>query len=144
MNRYRCFKQIGLLNRMPSSWGLGIHYQKMRFLPPDLELIDHQYERISVKISGAPRAIMECLYLSSDDQGLDEVFELMEGLNNLRPIVVQSLLEACQSIKVKGLSLYIAKRVGRACFNHPKLDPLDLATGKRTIAAGGFMYQSTH
>lgn len=55
---------------------------------------------------------MECLYLAPEKQQLLECYEMMEGLNNLRPNLVQQLLEACQSVKVKRLFLYMAEKSG--------------------------------
>lgn len=44
------------------------------------------------------------------------MFELMEGLNNLRPNQVQDLLEKCESVKVKRLFLYLAEKAGHEWF----------------------------
>ena len=80
---------------------------------------------------------MECLYLVPKSQPLTEVFELMEGLNNLRPALVQSLLEACRSVKVKRLFLYLADKAGHDWFNCLDLKKIDLGSGKRSIVKDG-------
>ena len=80
---------------------------------------------------------MECLYLAPKYQPLLEVFELMESLNNLRPAIVQKLLEECTSIKVKRLFLYLADKAGHEWFNFIDLDKVDLGSGKRSIVSGG-------
>ena len=80
---------------------------------------------------------MECLYLAPNSQPLMEVFELMEGLNNLRPTTVQKLLECCTSVKVKRLFLYLADKAGHEWLNYLDLDKVDLGSGKRAIVSDG-------
>ena len=80
---------------------------------------------------------MECLYLAPKSQPLLEVFELMEGLNNLRPAAVQQLLEACTSVKIKRLFLYLADKAGHEWLSYIKLDRVDLGSGKRAIVSDG-------
>jgi hypothetical protein len=80
---------------------------------------------------------MECLYLAPGSQPLLEVFELMEGLNNLRPVTVQKLLEGCTSVKVKRLFLYLADKAEHEWYNYINLDKIDLGSGKRAIVSDG-------
>ena len=80
---------------------------------------------------------MECLYLAPKSQPLLEVFELMEGLNNLRPASVQKLLEGCTSVKVKRLFLYLADKAGHDWLSYISLDKVDLGSGKRAIVTDG-------
>ncbi|MHB8426104.1 MAG: type IV toxin-antitoxin system AbiEi family antitoxin domain-containing protein [Gammaproteobacteria bacterium] len=61
----------------------------------------------------------------------------MEGLTNLRPRLVQSLLEHCTSVKVKRVFMVLAEGCG-----HPwarKLDPMKIVfgKGKRVLVKGG-------
>lgn len=55
----------------------------------------------SVRISSPERAILEMLHLVPQKVGFDEARLVMGNLTTLRPEVVQGLLEACRSIKVK-------------------------------------------
>ena len=80
---------------------------------------------------------MECLYLVPNKQSLLECYEIMEGLNNLRPPHVQALLEQCSSVKVKRLFLYLAEKSGHAWVKHIQLDKIELGKGKRSIVKGG-------
>ena len=80
---------------------------------------------------------MECLYLVPKYQDLSECYELMEGLNNLRPKEVQKLLEACTSVKVKRLFLFLADKVGHVWLKHIDFNQIDLGKGKRSIIKGG-------
>lgn len=80
---------------------------------------------------------MECLYLAPEHQPLLEVYELMEGLNNMRPTTVQKLLEACACVKVKRLFLYLADKAGHEWFNHLDITKVSLGTGKRAVVNSG-------
>ena len=118
-------------------WGLSIDCQMSSFLPKDLGLSDYAHKGFTVKISSPARAILECLYLAPKYQPLVEAYELMEGLNNLRPASVQALLEKCSSIKVKRLFLYLAEKAGHEWLAHLSLNKIDLGSGKRAIVADG-------
>ena len=118
-------------------WGLSLECKLSGFLPPELGLVEIDHKSFKVKISSPARAVMECLYLAPQSQPLMEVFELMEGLNNLRPATVQSLLESCNSVKVKRLFLYLADKAGHEWLNYINLDKIDLGSGKRAIVSEG-------
>lgn len=118
-------------------WGVLIDYHQTSFLPAELGLTKFELKSFSIKISGAVRAIMEYLYLARQKQDLIECYELMEGLNNLRPDQVQTLLEKCESVKVKRLFLYLAEKAGHNWVRVLKTDQIDLGSGKRSIIRGG-------
>jgi len=118
-------------------WGMVIGYYQTSFLPADIGLVDFEFKNFSIKISNPVRAVMECLYLAPEKQELTECYELMEGLNNLRPNQVQDLLEKCQSVKVKRLFLYLAEKVGHDWFLYLDVKKVDLGGGKRSIVKNG-------
>lgn len=118
-------------------WGLSIDCRLSSFLPPDLGLVEIEHRNFMIKVSSPARAIMECLYLAPNAQPLLEVFELMEGLNNLRPASVQMLLVNCNSVKVKRLFLYLADKAGHDWLNYLKLEKVNLGAGKRAIVKNG-------
>lgn len=119
------------------AWGVDLNFYSTSFLPPDLGMTDVELKTFSIRVSGAPRALMECLYLAPEKQNLTECYELMEGLNNLRPDQVQLLLEKCGSIKVKRLFLYLAEKASHDWFRFLDLRKVDLGRGKRSVVKGG-------
>lgn len=118
-------------------WGVSVDCRLTSFLPPELGLVEVEHKNFKVKVSSPARAVMECLYLAPKSQPLIEVYELMEGLNNLRPVTVQKLLEACTSVKVKRLFLYLADKAGHEWLDYLKLENVDLGSGKRAIVSDG-------
>ncbi|MDH5731390.1 MAG: type IV toxin-antitoxin system AbiEi family antitoxin [Gammaproteobacteria bacterium] len=119
------------------NWGVDVEYKKTSFLPPELGLLEMNHKSFQVKISSPTRAIMECLYLAPKNLPLLEILELLQGLNNLRPASVQKLLEACSSVKVKRLFLYMAERAGHEWLNYLNLDNVNLGVGKRSLVKDG-------
>lgn len=118
-------------------WGVSVDYHQTSFLPPGLGLTEVELKSFSIKVSGAARALLECIYLVKENQALLECYELTESLNNLRPDQVQTLLEKCRSVKVKRLFLYLAEKAGHRWFEYLDLSKIDLGSGKRSIARGG-------
>jgi len=118
-------------------WGLKIEYYNSSFLPSGLGLTEVELKSFTIKISSMARAIMECLYLSPKHQELFECYELMQGLNNLRPNLVQELLEQCTSVKVKRLFMYMADKSGHDWVNYLNLEKIDLGKGKRSLVKNG-------
>ena len=124
-------------------WGTTINYHKTTFLPAEKFLQEKEFKNFSIKISNAPRGIMECLYLVPGEQDLMECFHFMESMNNVRPGVVQDLLENCKSIKVKRLFLYLAEKANHDWFKKLEIEKIDLGNGKRSIIKNG-VYNSKY
>jgi hypothetical protein len=118
-------------------WGMSVDYHPTSFLPVDIGMVDVELKTFSIKVSAPARAVMECLYLAPEKQELMECYELMEGLNNVRPKFIQSLLEQCQSVKVKRLFIYMAEKAGHEWVQHLDLKKVDVGAGKRSIVKKG-------
>lgn len=118
-------------------WGIDIDYHRSSFLPVDLGLQEIDAGGFAIRVSTPARAAMECLYLASSKEDLLECRELVDGLNNLRPTVVQELLENCSSIRVNRLFLFLAEMSGHAWFRHIDTARVTLGTGKRALVARG-------
>lgn len=118
-------------------WDGVISYNSSSFLPTDLDLRNYEYKNFTIKISGATRAFLECLFLADHKNDLIECYEIMEGLNSLRPDVVQELLQNCTSVKVKRLFLYMAEKAGHQWYEYLDISKIDLGKGKRSISPGG-------
>jgi hypothetical protein len=122
---------------MHHDWTVKLHYFPTSFLPANMGLMEFDKGSFSVKISTPARAMLEALYLSPKHQELFECYELMEGLNNLRPKVVQELLEHCTSVKVKRLFLYLAEKCHHDWLEFVDLSKVDLGSGTRSLLKDG-------
>lgn len=110
---------------------------KTGFLPYDLGITTYTYNDLDIKISSPERAILEYLYLCPDKASLNEAYQLVELMGNIKPLLMQQLLEECRSIKVKRLFLYISEKIGHTWFDYIKTDNINLGTGKRVISEKG-------
>lgn len=119
------------------NWVPSISYKATSFLPKELGLTEFSLANFSIKVSSPARAIMECLYLAPEKFDIVECYELMENLVDLRPTLVQALLEACSSIKVKRLFLFMAERLNHSWYKHLNLSKVDLGKGKRSLVKEG-------
>jgi hypothetical protein len=134
-----------LETRMPSwlssaKWNVDFEiYKTSLFKNHDrlLGVIEQKLEGINIRFSCPERAAMEVLYLTPKYETLYDVMLIMEKLGQFRVAMVQSLLENCNSIKVKRFFLYFAERFWPALV--PKLDlkKINLGHGKRVIGRGG-------
>jgi hypothetical protein len=118
-------------------WGQDVHLSGTGFLPAEMGITESTQGDLRLKISDPERAILECLYLSPDNLDLVECYHLMEGLANLRPRLLQELLEECKSIKVKRLFLYLAGKAGHQWFKFFDPAKVETGTGDRAIVKGG-------
>jgi len=107
------------------------------FLPDYLGIIEFKFSNFSIKIASAERAILECLFLAPEKMDIVECYHLMEGLVNLRPDVLQTLLENCKSIKVKRLFLFMANKAKHSWLKYLDLTKIDIGKGDRLLAKNG-------
>ncbi len=103
----------------------------------ELGIVEKSINGFTIKISAPERAIMEVLFLCDDKVALNEAFLLMQNLGQLRPSIVQQLLEQCHSIKVKRLFLFLAELSRHPWLIKLDLKKINLGHGKRVINGGG-------
>jgi hypothetical protein len=118
-------------------WGAPIQSVSSSFLPSGIGLNDYGEKTFSIRISSPERGMLECLYLAPENQDLIECYQVMEGLANLRPKLVQKLLEQCNSIKAKRLFLYMAEKAHHQWLPFVKTTKVDLGSGERSLGKGG-------
>ena len=63
----------------------------------------------------------------------------MESLTSLRPHIVQSLLEYCNSVKVKRLFMYMSDQHNHPWLDNVNISRIDLGRGKRLIVSNGMV-----
>lgn len=137
------------------SWGYPVQHIKTSLLPcsakalregetEGLALTTHEEKNFFITISTPERAILECLYLAPAKLDLMECYHLMEGLSNLRPKLLQELLEQCTSVKVKRLFLYMAKKAHHQWLHFVDQKKIDVGKGDRSIVKGGLYNSDFH
>lgn len=104
-------------------------------------LNDLEIQNFDIRTATRERAILEMIYLIGKKHRFEEVEEIFEGLINLDPKTLQTLLENCNSIKTNRVFLYLAQKYEhpwQADINEAKIN---LGSGKREVVKGGSLNQ---
>lgn len=88
-------------------------------------------------ISTPERAYLELLDELPENESFHMADVMMEGLTNLSPFRLQSLLEVTNSVKVKRLFFLFAERHNHAWLKRLDINKIDLGKGKRMLVKGG-------
>ena len=120
-------------------FGVNFVVTRTNLFPADLQdgFTEFREKDFPVRISAPERAMLEMLHLVPQKVGFDEARLVMGNLATLRPDLVQGLLEACRSVKVKRLFLYMAENQEHAWLAKVDLAKVDLGQGKRMIVPKG-------
>jgi hypothetical protein len=114
-----------------------IHYSSNIFGKVELlGLTEKEESNFKIKISTPERAILEMLHHIPSNQSFIESAEIMEFLVGLRPVLLNELLNVCQSIKVRRLFLFLADLNQHPWFKEINFD-LNLGKGKRVVEKNG-------
>lgn len=92
---------------------------------------------LPIRYSSKERAVLELLDELPEQESFHQVDALMEGLSDLSPRRLQTLLETCSSVKVKRLFLFFADRHRHAWRSRLDVSCVDLGSGKRVLVKGG-------
>ena len=118
-------------------WGASIRHTQTKLLPSDVGIHEDAFGSLALRMSTPERAILESLHLAPDEVDLVECFDVLQGLMNLRPTLMQKLLVECNSIKVRRLFLFMADKAGLPVLKHLDLDKIFLGSGDRSIVSHG-------
>ena len=125
-------------------WGVTVTLYTTNLFSDDVGLTSENAGGFSIAISSRERAMFEMLYLVPQSETLEEAKLLMGGLTNLRPHIVQHLLESCSSVKVKRLFMLFAEELKLPWVKRLNLDLIDFGTGARTLVKGGKLHPKYH
>ena len=92
-----------------------------------------------IPYSTAERGFIELLSAVKTAGNIRYVDTLFEGAANLRPLLVQELLEACLQVKAKRLFLWLAKKHNHTWYKNLDQSRIDLGSGKRQIVKKGIL-----
>lgn len=118
-------------------WGADLRYFGLTLFSHPVDVSLKAYGEFSLTISSPERAILEVLDGVPRVTSFAEAQLLMEGLPSLRAGLMQQLLEACNSVKVKRLCLYLADATHMPWRADLVDERIDLGTGKRQVVTGG-------
>ncbi|MBK8575899.1 MAG: type IV toxin-antitoxin system AbiEi family antitoxin [Elusimicrobia bacterium] len=124
---------------LKNKWGSKIDFKGTALFSPDNVLGFTKFKEgiFEIDVSSAERAIFELLHLVPKEETFDEAQKLMDGLTTLRCSLAQSLLEKCNSIKVKRLFMFMAESANLVWLKRLNVSRVDFGVGKRVIVEGG-------
>lgn len=99
---------------------------------------------LPIRYASKERAVLELLDELPKHESFHQVDALMEGLSDLSPRRLQTLLETCASVKVKRLFLFFADRHRHAWRSRLDVTRVDLGSGKRVLVRGGTLDPGYH
>ena len=120
-------------------WGVEIEHRCVQLFDcsENLPLTVVEHRGFSLRLSPPERAAFEMLYCVDGNSAFDHARTVFDGLAALRPQEVQKLLEACRSVRVKRLFLWMARDCVHPWLKYVDLDRVDLGSGKRVVYEGG-------
>jgi hypothetical protein len=118
-------------------WGADLRYFGTTLFSHPVDGSLKAYGTLSLSISSPERAILEVLDGVPRVTDFEEARLLMEGLPSLRAGLMQQLLEACTSVKVKRLCLHLADATHMPWRKELADERIALGAGKRQVVAGG-------
>ena len=90
-----------------------------------------------VRYASPERAFLELTSTVSSVEEIGRAQLMMEGAANLKPALLQSLLQECRQVKAKRLFLWMAREQRHSWYRHIDRAKIDLGSGKRQIVKGG-------
>ena len=103
----------------------------------DLAKKQINHNQIPITIAAPERAILEMLSHVDSESSFNHAWQIMEGLTTLRPEIMQTLLEGCNSVKVTRLCLYMAEKNQLQWYKRLNKEVINVGSGKRSIVKGG-------
>lgn len=107
--------------------------------PDDLTTLPYGQWNWPLTVSRPERALLELLNELPSGESFAAVDALVEGLGNLRPKLLATLLTRCRSIKVKRLFFFFADRHRHGWLERIDRKAIALGTGKRLLVRGGVL-----
>ncbi len=120
-------------------WHVKVMYKMTSLFPRDMDesYVDVPVDDFSIRTASPERAAMEMLSYVPSEQSFEEAERIIESLLTLRPVLVQKLLETCNSVKVRRLFMYMAEKSGLPWVGQLDFSKVDFGRGDRTVVEHG-------
>ena len=96
--------------------------------------------RWPIKMSSAERAILEVLDELPKNESFHSIDMMFQGMVNLRPKLMTTLLAQCRSVKVKRLFFVYADKHAHAWLKHVDRSQIDMGRGDRALVPSGRLH----
>ena len=92
-----------------------------------------------IPISSPERAFVELTSTLNTKEEIEHAKLMIHGALNLRPKLLQSVLESCGSVKAKRLFMWMARSTDALWYKRIETSCIDFGTGKRQIFPNGVL-----
>lgn len=99
-----------------------------------------EIDSAGIAISSPERAFLEMAADVPNKASIEELFQLMELADTLRPQLVEEMLVKCKSIKAKRIFLLLGDDIGHWWIKKINRAGIDLGSGCRIIEKGGVFH----
>jgi hypothetical protein len=118
-------------------WKHPVRYSATGLFSRELGLTSRSFGDFGIDVASPERAVLEYLDGFPEDASFEEAREVVEALGTPRPEALQSLLEACTSVKVKRMFLFLADQAKHPWRSKLKDKRIKLGRGKRSLVPQG-------
>jgi hypothetical protein len=124
---------------------VSVNWHRTQRLWPDLTGLDFlqnqpgfsQPSGAQLMMASPERAFLELLEEVPKKVSFDHADEIMQGLMNLSPRKLDTLINSCNSVKAKRLFCWLAERHQHSWWKKLDYQSFDLGSGKRVVEQGG-------
>lgn len=134
---FSCASQLPPLWFRNAECGPVFHFHTQRILPPLEGITQHDCGDFSIEISSRERAALEMAALVGQAHSFQELALIFENLGSMRPKMMQSLLEACSSIKAIRVVLFLGHRNQHPWHHELDLSRIPVGVGPREVVKNG-------
>lgn len=120
-----------------NDWSIKIELKRSSLFKKKVTYDSFESNGIKIAISSRELAILELAAELDISQSFESLENQMRGLTTLRSTLLQDLLEACNSVKVKRVFLYLSERLDLPYFKKLDLAHIRLGSGKRVLLKNG-------
>ena len=120
-----------------SKFSESVQLSATTFLPPSIGISEAPVNGFQILLSDPERAILELLEQVPRTVQLNECYQILELMVNLRPKLLHDLLEHCSSVKTKRLFLLLAKDLNHQWYEMFDTKSINLGSGCRVIDNDG-------
>lgn len=106
-------------------------------LPPSIGISEVTVNGFKLLLSDPERAIFELIDQVPQSVQLNECYQILDLMANLRPKLLNDLLLRCSSVKAKRLFLLLAKDLNHQWYDKLNTQAVNLGSGCRVIDKGG-------
>ena len=122
-------------------WGVDIQFNGVRlFSQPVQDQFHYKRDGFVIEASSMERASFELVYGIRDGDSFNWAADHFQGLVNLRPRLMQLYMEACTSIRVKRLMLFLGDYYGHVWTQRTDRSRIQLGSGKRQVVQSGWLH----